>query len=174
MTTPPLPGDEDARLRALGRYGTLETLRGQAFDDLTRLAAFICRTPIALVTLVDSTRQWFLSQYGINASDTSREVSFCVHALVSPDMLVVPDACADARFAANPLVTGDPFVRFYAGIPLVTPDGHVLGTLCVVDHVPRVLSPAERDALEALSRMAVAQMERHRLKRELHRLKYGG
>ena len=92
-----------------------------------------------MVTLVDSTRQWFLSSHGIQATDTSRDVSFCVHALISPDMLIVPDTSADARFATNPLVTGEPFVRFYAGAPLVAPDGSVLGTLCVIDHVARTL-----------------------------------
>ena len=125
------PEDEPARLRALERYGTIESLRGEEFDDLAFLAAYICRTPSSMVTLVDSTRQWFLSSQGIRATDTSRDVSFCVHALISPDMLIVPDANADARFAANPLVTGEPFVRFYAGAPLVAADGFVLGTLCV-------------------------------------------
>ena len=164
---------EQARLHALERYGTIEALRGEAFDDVASLAALICRTPLGVVTLVDSTRQWYLSDKGFNACGTSREVSFCLHALISPDMLIVPDACADARFAANPLVLGEPFVRFYAGAPLVTSDGYVLGTLCVVDHVPRGLSPDQADALKSLSRMAMAQLESHRLKRELHRLKYG-
>ena len=126
------------------------------------------------MSLVDGTRQWFLSSHGIQATDTSREVSFCVHALISPDMLIVPDASADARFAANPLVTGEPFVRFYAGAPLVTPDGFVLGTLCVIDHVTRTLAADQIAALQALSRLAMAQLDRQRLKRELHRLKYGG
>ncbi len=164
---------EQARLRALERYGSIEGIRGEPFDDLACLAAFICRTPIGLVSLVDSTRQWFISHYGIEACGTSRDVSFCVHALVSPDLLIVADARDDARFATNSLVTGEPFVRFYAGAPLVTADGHVLGTLCVVDHVPRTLNPEQLDALKSLSRIAMSQLERHRLKRELSRLKYG-
>ena len=117
MTTPDPSEEEHARLHALERYGAIASLRGEEFDDLASLAAYICRTPNSLVTLVDSTRQWFLSSHGIQATDTSRDVSFCVHALISPDMLIVPDASADARFAANPLVTGEPFVRFYAGAP---------------------------------------------------------
>ena len=135
---------------------------------MARLAAFICQTPASLVTLVDSTRQWFLSEHGISATDTSREVAFCIHALVSPDLVIVPDTHADARFAANPPVTGEPFVRFYAGAPLSRPTAHVWGRSASWTMSLGPSSADQADALHALSRPATAQLERHRLKRELH------
>ena len=158
---------ERLRLEALNRYQACGALRGAAFDDLARLAAFVCQTPISLVSLIDSQRQWFLSTTGVNMCETSREVSFCAHALIGPDMLVVPDAQADARFAQNPHVTAEPYIRFYAGVPLVTPDGYTLGTLCVIDRVPRTLSRGQKDALSSLSRLTMAQLEMHRLKQSL-------
>ena len=168
---PPLPPDEFERLEALRRYGAFGMLRAAVFDDISRLAAFICQTPISLISLVDSNRQWFLSQNGINACETSREASFCAHALVGTEMLVVEDAQADARFARNVMVTGEPFIRFYAGAPLLTPDGYALGTLCVVDQVPRVLTHEQRDALQSLSRLVMTQLEMTRLRREMRILK---
>ena len=167
----PLPSDEAARLDALRRYGSFGLLREAIFDDIARLAAYICQTPISLISLVDSTHQWFLSCTGFDACETSRDVSFCAHALVGTEMLVVEDALMDARFARNPLVTGDPHVRFYAGAPLLTSDGHALGTLCVIDHVPRQILTKQKELLQALSHLVMGQLDLNRVKRELSLLK---
>ncbi|WP_422931397.1 PAS domain S-box protein [Singulisphaera sp. PoT] len=153
------PKDELARLAALGRYAILDTGPEQAFDDLVRLAAFICGAPIALISLVDADRQWFKARYGLGVVETPRDVSFCSHAILGEGTFVVPDAALDDRFARNPLVTGDPGIRFYAGSPLVDPAGHPLGTLCVLDRVPRELGPAQLEMLRALGRQAMAQLE---------------
>lgn len=158
----PLPSNEAARLEALSQYNILDTAPEQAFDDLTRLAAQICKTPIALVSLVDARRQWFKSKVGLNVQETSRDVAFCAHALHKPKALIVPDALADERFAKNPLVTSEPHLRFYAGVPLITPEGYPLGTLCVLDHVPRQLSDWQIEALTALARQVVTQLELRR------------
>jgi PAS domain S-box-containing protein len=167
MTPAPLPQNESERLDALQRYEVLDTGPEQKFDDLTLLAALICQSPIALISLVDAERQWFKSRVGLTTSQTPRSVSFCGHAILEDDVMVVPDAAADARFADNPLVTGEPNVRFYAGAPLLTPGGQALGTLCVLDRVPRELTPAQLDALRALARQVVAQLElRRRLQQE--------
>ena len=167
----PETNDEPERLEALRRYGAFGLLRSAVFDDIAKLAAFICRTPVSMISLLDSNRQWFLAKTGLNSCEMSREASFCAHALVGPEMLIVGDAQVDARFSRNPLVTGEPFVRFYAGAPLMTSDGYALGTLCVVDHVPRFLAPEQREALRSLSHLAMSQMECSRLKRELRDLK---
>jgi PAS domain S-box-containing protein len=159
---PQLPENETARLDVLHRYAILDTAPEQPFDDLTRLAAHVCGTPIALISLVDADRQWFKSKVGLTVTETSRDIAFCAHALMQTDLFVVLDALADDRFATNPLVTSDPKVRFYAAAPLVSPDGYVLGTLCVIDHVPRDLSLEQRDALGALSRQVVSQLELRR------------
>ncbi|WP_158044916.1 GAF domain-containing protein [Skermanella pratensis] len=133
---PPVPLDEPQRLIALNRYDLLDTPPEQAFDHITRLAASVLGTPISLITLIDETRQWFKSRHGLDAPWTRREVAFCSYTILDTETMVVPDATADDRFTANPLVTGDPNIRFYAGAPLVTPEGHVLGTLCVIDCSP--------------------------------------
>jgi len=158
----PLPKNEAARLEVLQRYAILDTFPEQAFDDLVRLAALICGTPIALVSLVDHDRQWFKSKIGIDDDQTSREVSFCAHAILDESVMVVPDALEDKRFRNNALVTGAPQIRFYAGAPLITEQGHALGTLCVVDRVPRTLTDDQKSALKSLSRLVVAQMELRR------------
>jgi PAS domain S-box-containing protein len=158
----PLPENEAARLESLQRYEILDTLPEQEFDDLSRLAAMICGTPIALVSLIDANRQWFKSKIGIEDSETPRDIAFCAHAILQPGVMVVRDAFEDERFRANPLVLGDPKVRFYAGAPLLTQEGHALGTLCVVDHVPRELSTEQIDALKALSRLVVNEFELRR------------
>ena len=164
---PAKASDEAARLEALRAYQVLDTPPEQAFDDLAHLASQICGTPAALVSLVDAERQWFKAKVGIAATETPRDISFCAHAILQRDLLIVRDALADERFAKNPLVTSEPNIRFYAGAPLVTPEGLALGTLCVVDHVPRELTPEQQQALRALSRMVITQLE---LRRELRQL----
>jgi anti-sigma regulatory factor (Ser/Thr protein kinase) len=160
---------ESDRLAALERYRILDTEPERAFDDLTMLASHICGTPMALITLVDADRQWFKSRIGITASETSRTISFCAYAIQQHDLFIIPDARTDARLRDNPLVTGDPHIRFYAGAPLVTPDGHALGTLCVVDRVTRTLTAEQVEALDALRRQVQSQLELRRHVIELER-----
>src|SRR3954454_4282509 len=147
---PPTGPDEAARLEALRRYQILDTEPERSFDDLTLLASHICGTPMALITLIDADRQWFKSRVGIPIHETARAISFCTHAIQHRDLFIVPDARHDDRFSGNPFVVGAPEIRFYAGAPLVTPDGHALGTLCVLDRVVRTLSREQLEALTAL------------------------
>ena len=151
--------NEKARLEALRRYKILDTDPEEAFDDLTILASHICETPVAMISMIDSDRQWFKSKHGLKVSETPRAVSFCAIAIQQPDLFVVPDASKDPRFSSNPFVVSDPKIRFYAGAPFTSSDGHPLGTLCVVDMVPRELTPSQETALVALSRQVQAQFE---------------
>ena len=167
----PLPENEAQRLDALQRYRILDTPPDQQLDDITLLAAHVCEAPIALITLVDSGRQWFKSKVGWADQETSRDISFCAHAILEPGKeMVVADASRDARFADNPLVTSDPpHIRFYSGVPLCTPEGYALGTLCVLDRVPRTLSVAQLGALRALARSVATELELRLSRSELRR-----
>lgn len=147
------------RVAALQKYAILDTEPEQAFDDLTLLASFICKTPIASITLIDENRQWFKSTIGLNVSETPRDIAFCSVAIQQSDVMVVPDTLQDERFRNNPFVTAEPKIRFYAGAPLINEDGYALGTLCVVDKTPREFNDEQKEALKALSRLVLAQME---------------
>jgi GAF domain-containing protein len=167
--TAPIPKNERRRLEVLWQYDVLDTIPEQVFDDLTELAARICESPVALITLVDEKRQWFKSKVGVSLSETSRDISFCAHAILQQELFIVPDASRDERFANNPLVIAEPKIRFYAGAPLISPDGHALGTLCVLDKVPHNLRPDQKRALQILSRHVMTQLELRRHARELAR-----
>lgn len=151
--------NEKERLQALRSYKILDTNPEKAFDDLAILASHICQTPVALISLIDADRQWFKARVGVDITETPREVSFCAVAIQQPDLFIVPDASRDPRFSSNPFVVNDPKIRFYAGAPFSSSDGHPLGTLCVVDVVPRQLTSEQQNALLALSRQVQAQFE---------------
>lgn len=158
-----LPDNEVQRLKALHDYDVLDTPSEQAYDDLTLLATQICQTPSAGIILIDENRQWLKSQVGLSFTETSRDIAFCAHAILHADkVLEVRDAQLDPRFADNPLVTGDPHMRFYFGVPLVTADGLALGTLCVIDRVPRELSESQKHALQVLGRQVMILLELRR------------
>lgn len=165
--TPPVPAAEAERLRELRSHAILDTAPEAAFDEVAFLAARLCGTPIALISLVDAERQWFKARLGLDVEETPRDVAFCAHAIAGHGMLEVPDALADARFRDNPLVTAEPKIRFYAGAPLLTTGGHALGTLCVIDRVPRRLDEQQRAALAVLSRHIVVCLELRRKTAEL-------
>lgn len=155
---------EHARQQALDSYRLVDTLPEAAYDDVVRLASLICHVPMALVTFIDHDRQWFKAKLGVDAQETSRDVAFCDYAIRSPDALMqVRDAREDPRFADNPLVTGEMGIRFYAGVPLVTPGGEALGTVCVIDRTPRELDEQQKQALQSLARITVALLEARRL-----------
>ncbi len=165
-----LPPNEAARLAALQLYDVLDSAPELAYDDITQLAAFICDTPVALINLVDDDRQWSKSKVGIEFTQVPRRHSMCAHALLDPTgVTIVPNAAQDPRFADNPMVTSEPNIRFYAGAPLIVPGGDVLGTLCVMDRVPRELSAGMIDALEALARQVVSLLELRRMAGRLKR-----
>lgn len=150
---------ETARLEALYQYQILDTESETEFDELTQLAAYICNTPIALISLVDENRQWFKSKVGLTASETHRDLAFCAHAILQSEPLIIKNATLDPRFATNPLVTGEPKIRFYAGFPLITPTGYRIGTLCVIDTIPRQLSTEQIRILRVFSRQVINQLE---------------
>ena len=158
----PLPANETDRLSALYGLGVLDTGPEKDFDDIVALASQVCGVPMSLVSLVDTDRQWFKARVGTDLLETSRDMSFCAHAILGRDLLVVPDARLDQRFADNPAVTGADGVRFYAGAPLITSDGFGLGTLCVVDSEPRRLGVEQLQALRALARQVTSQLELRR------------
>jgi hypothetical protein len=157
------PSNETNRLAALKAYHILDTGTEQCYDDITTLAAHICKVPIVMISLVDEVRQWFKSSVGVKLKETAREVAFCSHAILQSGPFIVKDALKDSRFVDNALVTGKPHIRFYAGIPLINSVGLALGTLCVVDRKPRKLSALQQKALEALSRQVMALLELRRV-----------
>lgn len=158
----PLHPNEAERLQALRSYGILDTAIEPAFDDITRIASYVCQTPISVINLIDEGRQWFKSEVGLGVRQTPIDSSLCAHAILENSFMEIPDTTADPRFIHNPLVTGDPHLRFYAGALLRTPDGMPLGTVCVLDYKPRRLTQDQRDVLAALARQAMAQMELRR------------
>lgn len=158
MKKPDIPHDEQARLETLRSLNILDTLPEENFNRLTRIAKKLFGVPIALVSLVDENRQWFKSCIGVSVSETSRDISFCGHAILGNDLFIIPNAIEDARFVDNPLVVNDPNIRFYAGCPLSTPDGHKLGTLCIIDQKPRCLGKEDLEALVDLASMAEREL----------------
>jgi signal transduction histidine kinase len=170
MIIPEKPHNESERLKALRSYGVLDTLSEKEYDQLTAIASQICGCKMSLISLVDEDRQWFKARVGLDVSETAREFAFCAHAIHEPrKTLVVPDARLDNRFHDNPLVTGDPHLAFYAGVPLVNEDGLSLGTLCVLDSEPKTLSESQLDALNALAEQVMALLELRRSKMALEK-----
>ena len=157
-----MPPDEDRRLRALQECDLLDTAAEERFDRFTRIAAALFDVPIALVSLVDRERQWFKSRKGLDVSETPRDAAFCAHAILSDDVLQVQDALADDRFADNPLVTGEPRVRFYAGAPLTLKNGTHAGTLCVIDHRARNLDNGQLQLLRDLAKLVEQEFQPRR------------
>ena len=169
MPGAPLPANEAERLDALRSYGVLDSLPEQGYDDIVQIASSISDSPIALISLIDEDRQWFKARVGLEVPETARDLAFCGHAILHPDeVLIVEDALEDERFASNPLVLSDPSIRFYAGAPLKTSSGLALGTLCVIDRVPRELSENQVRTLQALARQVMAQLELRRAIDELN------
>ncbi|NKB47900.1 MAG: GAF domain-containing protein [Alphaproteobacteria bacterium] len=155
--------NEAERLAALHRYGILDTPSEETFDRITRLAKFALDVPIVLVSLIDSNRQWFKSKQGLDTPETPRDISFCTHAIQQDAALIITDALDDPRFRENPLVTGPPYIRFYIGVPLRTPDGHNIGTLCAIDQQPRELSDDDIHILRDLAGLVMDALELRRL-----------
>ena len=158
MQPAPIPGNDKERLAALHALLILDTPPEERFDRITEFAAAEFDVPIALISLIDEKRQWFKSKFGIDACDTARDISFCGHAIVQPEIFIISDATADPRFADNPAVIGEPFVRFYAGAPLVMPSGFAVGTLCLADCKSRQLDEIELSILKILRDLVVYEL----------------
>lgn len=170
----PLPNNESKRLKVLWQYDVLDTVPEEVFDDLTDLAAHICEAPIALISLVDENRQWFKSRVGLTVKETSRDISFCAHAILQDGLFLISDATKDPRFKDNPIVIGPPRIRFYAGVPVKSPDGYALGTLCVLDKKPKRLRTEQKRALQVLARHVGTQLELRRHAKELAEARQNG
>ncbi|MCC5613027.1 GAF domain-containing protein, partial [Nostoc sp. CHAB 5834] len=167
MKSASLPANEETRLQALVDYKLLDTAPESIYDDVTRMASEICRTPISLISLVDADRQWFKSKLGVKGDETPREQSFCAHAILEPnEIFIVPDARQDDRFSDNPLTTGSPHVVFYAGVPLTDDEGNSLGSLCVIDTRPRILTDNQLLSLKSLARLVNTQFDLRKVKAE--------
>ncbi|QDK80204.1 GAF domain-containing protein [Spirosoma sp. KCTC 42546] len=172
MQIPPPPPEETNRIDALRSYEILDSLPEPDYDELTTLASEICQTPISLISLIDDDRQWFKSNLGLTVRETPREFAFCAHGILNPtELLIVPDSRKDARFMGNPLVTGDPHVIFYAGVPLINEDGYALGSLCVIDHTPKQLTENQLSSLKILAKQVVNLLELRRTNKALTTLK---
>ncbi len=160
MKSAPLPDNEAARLAALAEYDLLDTPAEDVYDDIIRIASEICRTPISTITLVDKNRQWFKAKLRLNNTETPRDEAFCAHTILDPtEIFVVPDARVDERFFDNPSTAGQPGIVFYAGVPLTTPEGYTLGSLCVIDNRPRQLTDNQLLSLKALAKLIIAHFE---------------
>lgn len=170
----PLPKNESKRLKVLWQYDILDTVPEEVFDELAELASHICEAPIALITLVDEKRQWFKARVGTSVKETSRDISFCAHAILHDELFIVSDASKDPRFNKNPMVAGQPKIRFYAGAPLKSPDGYALGTLCVVDSKPRILRDEQKKSLRILAHHVETQLELRRHAKELAEARNNG
>jgi GAF domain-containing protein len=155
----PSPKNETERLRVLQHYGIMDSLPEDSFNDIVYLASEICEVPVCLISFIDETRQWFKAKKGLETCETSRDLAFCAHTILNDEILVVPDATKDARFYNNPLVLGEPYVRFYAGAPLISPSRHKLGTLCIIDHQPRQLSTVQLNSIKILAKQVVKLLE---------------
>lgn len=167
MIAAPVPPDEPKRLAALLRLKLLNSTPDQCFEAITRAVATALNVPVALISLVDAERQWFMCRVGLDARETPRAVSFCGYAILEAEPMIVPDALQDPRFANNPLVLGPPHVRAYLGAPLVTGDNDALGTLCAIDHKPKAWTPSEVSIVSDLARVAVALIQARAEKLEL-------
>jgi len=159
---------EAQRLEALQRYGVLDTPPEREFDDLAKLASLVCRTPFAAISLIDADRRWFKATVGLSPTELPRAQSLCAETIQQSDVLIVNDTLDDARFRDKPLVTGEPHVRFYAGAPLTTPLGHIVGTICVMDCAPRTLAPEAAAALRVLGQQVMTRLELRRQISEVH------
>ena len=170
MISAALHPEETYRIEELLRYEVLDTEDEKALDDLTELASVICGTSISLISLVDKDRQWFKSRVGLSAQETPREIAFCSHAILQDEIFEIPDALEDKRFLDNPLVTGAPDIRFYAGMPLISSSGMPIGTLCVIDTVPKKLDKKQQLALNTLAKQVISQLELRLHNRHLQRI----